>query len=161
MAGYSASSALVAPAQEMAQVDSICLKIGNFQTPSKPSVTATQWGLAAPTQGWGVTFGHLRRPGSRPTHPQCAPPKSLRILLCAQKIDLNRSILANPSKCRALAPPPRPKPPNQGRGVTFMDVPSAPTKSGDGRLTRPKALGFYFALRILTRIDPNRAHRSN
>eukprot|EP01043_Picozoa_sp_COSAG02_P015137 COSAG02_NODE_638_length_19141_cov_20.963449_1_plen_103_part_00 len=34
-----------------------------------------------------------------------------------------------------------------------MDVPSAPTKSGNGRLTHPKALGFYFGLHVLTRIN--------
>eukprot|EP01043_Picozoa_sp_COSAG02_P016849 COSAG02_NODE_750_length_17669_cov_242.395595_6_plen_108_part_00 len=29
----------------------------------------------------------------------------------------------------------------------------APTKSGNGRLDRPKALGFYFGLRVLTQSD--------
>ena len=61
----------------------------------------------------------------------------------------------------ALAPPPGPKPPNKGRGHSFMDVPPAPTKSGNGRLTHPKALGFYFGPPVLTRNDHNPAHRSN
>ena len=42
-----------------------------------------------------------------------------------------------------------------------MDVPSAPTKSGNGRLTHPKALAFYFGLHVLSRNDHNPAHRSN
>ena len=57
------------------------------------------------------------------------------------------------ARLAALAPPPGPKPPKKGRGHSFMDVPSAPTKSGNGRLTHPKALGFYFGPPVLTRIN--------
>ena len=161
MAGYSANSALVAPAQEMAQVDSICLKIGNFQNPSKPSATATQRGSAAPNRGWGRTFGRPRRPGSRPAHPQCAPPKSLRILLWAPRFSKNRSIFCLVGPFGNASATPGPKPPNKGWGRTFMDVPSTHAKSGNERLTHPEALGFYFGPHVLTRTDPNPAHRSN
>ena len=161
MAGYSASSALVAPAQEMAQVDSICLKIGNFQNPPRPSATATQQGSAAPNQGWGGYFGRLGRPGSHPSHPRSLPPKSLRILLWAPRFSKNRSIFGLVGLANNASATPGPKPPNKGWGRTFMDVHPAPTKSGNERLTHLEALGFYFGPHVLTRTDPNPAHGSN
>ena len=72
-----------------------------------------------------------------------------------------RSIFGLVGRASSASATPGPKPPNKGRGRTFMDVPSAPTKSGNERLTHLKALGFYFGLHVLTRIDPNPAHGSN
>ena len=65
------------------------------------------------------------------------------------------------ARLAALAPPPGPKPPNKGRGHSFMDASSAPTKSGNGRLPHSEALGFYFGPPVLTQSDTRSAHRSN
>ena len=101
-------------------------------------LAATQQGCSAPNQGWGRYFMRLQQPESHPTHPQCAPPKSLSILLWASRfLKISPKIgLFGP-----LAPPPRSKMPNKGWGHTFMNVFSAPTKSGNEWLTHPKALG--------------------
>ena len=44
-------------------------------------LAATQQGCSAPNQGWGRYFMRLWQPRSHPTHPQCAPPKSLSVVL--------------------------------------------------------------------------------
>jgi len=136
-------------------------KMADLQTTPRQGCATTLWGRGAPNQGPGRYFGDCRRPGSRSSHPQCAPPKSLRILLWASRFSKIRSIFGLVGRASSASATPGPKPPNKGWGRTFMDVPSAPTKSGNERLTHLKALGFYFGLHVLTRIDPNRAHRSN
>ena len=74
---------------------------------------------------------------------------------------MTHMILANPLQTASASATPGQKTPNKGWGRTFMDVPSTPTKSGNEWLTHPKALGFYFGPHVLTRTDPNPAHRSN
>jgi hypothetical protein len=60
-------------------------KMADLQTTPRQGCATTLWGRGAPNQGPGRYFGDSRRPGSRSNHPQCAPPKSLRILLWASR----------------------------------------------------------------------------
>ena len=57
----------------------------DLQTAPMQAPTTALRGRGAPNQGRGRYFGGLGRPGSRPTHPQRAPPKSLSILLWAPR----------------------------------------------------------------------------
>jgi len=81
-------------------------KMVDLQNTPRQGLAAAQRGCGAPNQGWGRYFGRPWRPGSRPNYPQCAPSKSLRILLWASRFsDFGGKIgLVGPSSGASATP---------------------------------------------------------